>query len=274
MLSRPGPPVNPALPQNRQALDRTVGPALASDSHTDLQGRGSPMIIRSACPTIDIPDVSVTEYVFRHAERLGDKPAIVDGPTGRSFTYRQLRDAIGRAAAGLHQAGLRKGDVFAIYAPNCPEYSSSSTGSPRWAGSTRRSTRSTRRTSWPLSSGTPGAKFLVTIPLFIEKAREAAARAGIREIFLLGGEAPGARSFAELRRARPRRRRSRSIPRGSRGAAVLERHHRAAEGRHAHPQTSSPTRQCQEMPGFEASASRTWSWRSCPSSTSTAWSSS
>ena len=59
---------------------------------------------------------------FDTRQRLGDKPALIDGPSGRTITYGQLADSVRRAAAGLAQRGFRKGDVFAIYSPNLPEY--------------------------------------------------------------------------------------------------------------------------------------------------------
>src|SRR5262249_54055956 len=80
------------------------------------------MIVKSASPSISIPEVPVTEYVLRHAARLGAKPALIDGPTGRTLTYRQLADGVRRAAAGLSRRGFKKGDVLAIYSPNLPEY--------------------------------------------------------------------------------------------------------------------------------------------------------
>src|SRR5216683_5314255 len=76
----------------------------------------------STSPRVTIPDVTITEYVLRHAARLGDKPALIDGPTGRTLTYRQLVDGARRAAAGLAKRGFGKGDVLAIYCPNLPEY--------------------------------------------------------------------------------------------------------------------------------------------------------
>src|SRR6266545_2612284 len=84
--------------------------------------KGGSMAIRSPRPDISIPDVSVTDFVLRHAERLRDKPAIIEGPTGRVLTYGQLADSIRRVATGLARRGFAKGDVFAIYSPNLPEY--------------------------------------------------------------------------------------------------------------------------------------------------------
>src|SRR5215813_1343075 len=84
--------------------------------------RNAARIIRSSYPDVDIPNVSLTEFVFARAAALGDKPALVDGASGRTLTYVELVGAIKRCAVGLSAKGLRKGDVLAIYAPNLPEY--------------------------------------------------------------------------------------------------------------------------------------------------------
>ncbi|MFT5392945.1 MAG: acyl-CoA synthetase (AMP-forming)/AMP-acid ligase II, partial [Gammaproteobacteria bacterium] len=80
------------------------------------------VIITSESPDVEIPDIPVTEYVLRHAERLADKPALIDGPSGRTMTFGELAGAIRATAAGLDARGFSKGDVFAIYSPNVPEY--------------------------------------------------------------------------------------------------------------------------------------------------------
>src|SRR5262249_62279462 len=79
------------------------------------------MIIKSASPAVTIPEVTVTEYILRRAAQLHDKPAFIDGPSGRIITYGQLADGIRRAATGLAGLGFRRGDVLAIYSPNIPE---------------------------------------------------------------------------------------------------------------------------------------------------------
>ena len=38
------------------------------------------------------------------------------------FLYTELADSIGIAAYNLAQRGFKKGDVFGILSPNCPEY--------------------------------------------------------------------------------------------------------------------------------------------------------
>ena len=77
---------------------------------------------RSSLPEVEIPDVSLTSYVLRHVDERVDQPAMIDGPTGRVLTYGDLRDKIQQLAGGLRARGFAKGDVFAIMAPNVPEY--------------------------------------------------------------------------------------------------------------------------------------------------------
>src|ERR1700676_1668798 len=80
------------------------------------------VIFKSPFPDVDIPDVALSPFVLGKAERLGDKVAIVEAGSGRSYTYRQIADGVRQLAAGLHARGFRKGDVLAIMSPNLPEY--------------------------------------------------------------------------------------------------------------------------------------------------------
>jgi acyl-CoA synthetase (AMP-forming)/AMP-acid ligase II len=160
------------------------------------------MIIRSTTPDVRVPETPLTPYVLRHAARLGDKPALIDGPSGRVLTYRQLSDGVARAAAGLEHRGFGKGDVLAIYCPNLPEYAIvflavaslgavNTTINPLY---TVDELRTQLRDS--------GARLLVTVPPFLDKAREAAARTAVREIFVLGA-AEGATPFDRLLESPP-----------------------------------------------------------------------
>ena len=156
--------------------------------------------MNSTSPDVAIPDVSITEYVLRHATRLADKPALIDGPTGRTLTYVQLADGVRRVAAGLHRRGLRKGDVFAIYSPNLPEYGVAMMAVAALGGIT--TTANPLYTADELAKQLADcrARFLVTVPPFLDKAAEAAKKAGVEEVYVFGS-AEGARPFAELAQA-------------------------------------------------------------------------
>jgi acyl-CoA synthetase (AMP-forming)/AMP-acid ligase II len=160
------------------------------------------MIFKSAWPDVTIPDVPVTEFVLRHAERLRERPAIIDGPSGRTLTFGDVADQVKRVATALSRMGFGKGDVFAIYSPNVPEYAViflavaslggiNTTVNPLYtAGELAKQLQDCR------------ARFLITVAPFLDKAREAAAQSRVEEIFVFG-TAEGARPFAELLAAPP-----------------------------------------------------------------------
>ncbi len=155
------------------------------------------MIIKSQSPDVTIPEMPITDYVLRHADRLGDKSALIDGPTGRTLTYRQLRDGVRRVAAGLAARGLKQGDVIAIYSPNLPEYALALLGAASLGVVT--TTANPLYTSDELAKQLEDARarLLVTVPPFLDKAKEAAAKSGIEDVYVFGA-AEGARPFAEL----------------------------------------------------------------------------
>jgi acyl-CoA synthetase (AMP-forming)/AMP-acid ligase II len=58
------------------------------------------MVIVGPYPPVEIPDTPLTDYVLEHATEFGDKPALIDGPTGRTISYTNL---IGRVRVSPHK---------------------------------------------------------------------------------------------------------------------------------------------------------------------------
>ena len=143
------------------------------------------MIFTSPYPPVSIPDVPFDAFVLERAMGLGEKPALIDGPSGRTLTYRALAEGVDRVAAGLVERGLRKGDVLAIFAPNQPEYALAFYGALRAGGAV--TTLSSLATVEDLvrQLRDSGARILVTVAAFLDRARPAALEAGIEEILTL-----------------------------------------------------------------------------------------
>src|SRR5947207_547797 len=59
------------------------------------------MIFRGPYPDVAIPEVSLTDFIFQSANGIQDKPALIDGSTGRAWTYAQLADSVRPTAASL-----------------------------------------------------------------------------------------------------------------------------------------------------------------------------
>jgi acyl-CoA synthetase (AMP-forming)/AMP-acid ligase II len=155
------------------------------------------MIIRSPSPDVQIPDIPLTEFVLQRASELADKPALIDGPTGRTMTYGQLSSAVRAVAAGLARHGFRKGDVFGIFCPNVPEFAVAfhAVASLGGINTTINSLFTADDVAYQLKDS--GARFLLTVPPFMDRAADAAGRTAIEEVFVLG-EAEGATPFATL----------------------------------------------------------------------------
>jgi acyl-CoA synthetase (AMP-forming)/AMP-acid ligase II len=159
------------------------------------------VVIRSPFPDVEVPDVSLTDFVLARAAELGDKPAFIDAPSGRMITYAQLVETVRANAAGLADRGFGKGDVFAHYAPNLPEYAVAFHAVATVGGVN--TTANPLLTVDELASqlNDCGARLLATVPELLEKASAAAGRSRVQEIFVYG-DAEGATPFASLRGAR------------------------------------------------------------------------
>jgi acyl-CoA synthetase (AMP-forming)/AMP-acid ligase II len=163
------------------------------------------MIFRSPLPPLDLPEIPLHDFVLQHAMEHPDKPAIIDGPTGRTLTYKQIVQGTRLVASNLVRHGLSKGEVVAIYSPNIPEYALAFFGVSMAGG--------VNTTINPLYTvdelvnqlKDANAQYLFTIPHFLAPALEAAQRAGLREVFVIGAsdtveevKAAGATPFSEL----------------------------------------------------------------------------
>ena len=145
----------------------------------------------------EVPNVDLSTFVLRRAKELGEKPALIDGSSGRALSYAQLGTSVRSFAAGLSSRGFAKGDTFAIYMPNAPEYAVAFHGVVAAGG--RCTTANPLYTASELGKqlADSHAGMLLTVPAFLDTALEAAKRAGGCEVFVLG-ESDRAASFGEL----------------------------------------------------------------------------
>jgi len=155
------------------------------------------MIFRGPYPDVAIPEVSLTDFIFSSIAEHKDKRALIDGPTGRTLTYAEFADATRRVAASLAKRGFRKGDVLGLFSPNCPEYAVAFHAVAMLGGITTPLNPLYTGEEAAFQLKDAGAKYLVTAPIIIQKALDAAARANIEEVYVFG-EAEKAMPFAAL----------------------------------------------------------------------------
>ena len=157
------------------------------------------MLFKSPYPDVEIPDIDLTTYFLSRIREFGKKTAVINGISHQTYSFDQLATAIKKAAFGLHLRGMKKGDVFAIYSPNCPDYIIAFHAISLVGG--------TVTTINPLYTPEEihhqlidsGAKFLVTISQFLENAQAAVLDTSVKEIFTFDG-AKDSTPFSDLLR--------------------------------------------------------------------------
>ncbi len=152
----------------------------------------------SVAPAPENPDHDLPAFTLPNAAELGDKPALIDGPSGRTITYAELDRLCSALAGALAARGIGKGDVVATFMPNLPEYALIFHGVVR--------ANATNTTANPLYTphelahqlSDSGAKMLLTIAPFLDTAKAAAAEVGLTDIVVVGEAPDGEPTLAEL----------------------------------------------------------------------------
>ena len=153
------------------------------------------IIHKSLLPEVEIPNISITEFILREADRVPDREALIDGPTGRTYTYAQLKAMIYSFAGGLAAKGLGKGDTIALMAPNIPEFAIVFHGAAvaGIAVSTINPTYTAEEVKFQINDSQ--SKLLVTIGMFLETSQLAIEGTGVSEIVIIGDAQEGTTPF-------------------------------------------------------------------------------
>ncbi|MFD6444124.1 AMP-binding protein [Promicromonospora sp. NPDC060204] len=162
------------------------------------------MVIRSQLPDVEIPPVSVYEYLFGTiSDAELERVAVVDGVSGAATTFRALRDQIDAVAGAVAARGFGVGDVVALHAPNVPAYVTVFHGLLR-AGvtvTTVNALSSAPEITKQLADS--GARLMITVSALLAAGEAGARDAGLRDdqiVVLDGGPDTGAghASLADL----------------------------------------------------------------------------
>ncbi|MCU1569726.1 MAG: 4-coumarate--CoA ligase 1 [Naasia sp.] len=157
-------------------------------------------MFRSPFPDVEIPAVSVYDFLFRDldAEDL-DRIALVDGTSGAETTYRQLVSQVNLLAGALASRGVGVGTVVGLHCPNVPAFATVFHGILR-AGATA-TTVNSLSTGEEMAGQLTDAKatWLFTVSPLLAGAEEAAGRIGLAadHVIVLDG-ADGHASLRDL----------------------------------------------------------------------------
>ncbi|SDQ51905.1 AMP-binding protein [Microbacterium sp. cf332] len=149
-------------------------------------------MFQSPYPSIEIPELSVYDYLFGSLEDDDlDRVALIDPGSGAETTYRRLRDQVDAFAGALSARGAEVGTVIAVLCPNVPAFATVFHGILRLGAiaTTVNSLYTAEEIQKQLEDS--GARWLVTVSPLLAPAVAAAAAVGIpddRIVVLDGAE--------------------------------------------------------------------------------------
>uniref|UniRef100_A0A803NDF5 4-coumarate--CoA ligase n=1 Tax=Chenopodium quinoa TaxID=63459 RepID=A0A803NDF5_CHEQI len=90
---------------------------------TRLLSERSSCFNRSSQTSTFLTTSPYTRIVFENLREHGSRPCLIDGPTGREWTYEEVEQTARRVGAGFHhRLGLQKGQVIMLLLQNSPEF--------------------------------------------------------------------------------------------------------------------------------------------------------
>lgn len=131
-------------------------------------------IVESPYPKVEIPNVTIHDWIFSFCDKYAQLTAFECGVTGRKYTYEEIRKHSHNLNTALRKKlGLKKDEIVAIYLPNIPEFPIVTFGC--FLAGLKITTLNPMYTSDEITRqlNDSQAKVLVTIPELFETARTA-----------------------------------------------------------------------------------------------------
>ena len=151
----------------------------------ELRNIDSNSVVKSPLPDVRVPEINLYNHVFRDAALFGKKIAIVNGETGREYSFAEVEEATCRVSSALNRSGLQKGDVLTLVAPNSPEYAILFLATLASGGIVSTSNPNFTDEELAYQFKNSVSKMIATVPSALPTVQKAAERVGIEKIIVL-----------------------------------------------------------------------------------------
>ncbi|MET9436163.1 4-coumarate--CoA ligase family protein [Streptomyces sp. NPDC006551] len=157
------------------------------------------MVFHSEYADVQAVSLPIHDAVLGRAAERGDTPALIDGAGELTLTYAQVDAFHRRVAAGLAEAGVRKGDVLALHSPNTVLFPIAFYAATRAGASVTTVHPLATPEEFAKQLRDSSARWIVTVSPLLAAARRAAELAGgVEEIFVCDQAAEGHRSLQSM----------------------------------------------------------------------------
>ncbi|XP_065851668.1 4-coumarate--CoA ligase 2-like isoform X2 [Euphorbia lathyris] len=130
-------------------------------------------VFRSKLPDIPISNhLPLHDYCFQYLPNFSDRPCLISGSTGKIYTFSETHLLSRKAASGLSNLGIKKGDVIMILLQNCPEFVYSFMAASMIGAVTTTANPFYTRNEILKQFSSSGAKLIITQSLYVDKLRD------------------------------------------------------------------------------------------------------
>ncbi|MBA0595010.1 hypothetical protein Gorai_011892, partial [Gossypium raimondii] len=156
---------------------------------------------RSKLPDIYIPNhLPLHSYCFQNIANVASRPCLINGTTGKVYTYADVELTARRIASGLNKLGIQQRQVIMLLLPNTPEFVLSFLGASfRGAIATAANPFFTRAEVSKHAKGS-NARLIITQASYVDKVKEFAQDNDVM-VMCIDSAPEGCLHFSELTQA-------------------------------------------------------------------------
>jgi len=145
--------------------------------------------VSSSFKAVPIPETNFYNHVFQHFPKYGKKTALIDGVTGREYSYNEVQESVVNMASGLVRSGMQKGDVLALVSPNSEEFCTTYFSTLAMGGTVSTCNPNYTAEELAFQFKNSNSKYIATIPSLLPTIQEAASKAGcVEKVIVLGAD--------------------------------------------------------------------------------------
>ncbi|KAK4605043.1 hypothetical protein RGQ29_013213 [Quercus rubra] len=168
------------------------------ESQKDLQE----FIFRSKLPDIYIPNhLPLHTYCFENLSQFKDRPCLINGSNGATYTYTEVELISRKVASGLDKLGIKQGEVIMILLPNCPEFVFAFLGASHIGAIITTANPFYTPAEVAKQAKAANTKLIITQGLYVEKVKDFAKENDIKVMCIDESPVEGYLHFAELTQA-------------------------------------------------------------------------
>jgi len=146
-------------------------------------------VTKSPYTDVEIPEVNLSDYVWRDVGKWPERSALVCGMTGREYSYEMAYGMSRKFGSALLRMGAKKGDVLCMVVPNIPEFPIAYLGACGVGVTLTTMNPTYRPEEIARQLEMSGSRYIITIGLFLENIKQAChIYGGVEKIIVLGME--------------------------------------------------------------------------------------